>query len=102
VAGPPARRGIYFIDAIVVKVRDGQVTNRPIYAAIGVSLVGSEIYLGSGATSAVKAIKMSTKLLTGLQQENRSRQSLRYTDPCWTWHNQTDTEPGDRPLPSTT
>ncbi len=33
--------GVYavvFIDAIVVKVRDGQVANRPIYAAIGVSL----------------------------------------------------------------
>lgn len=27
-----------FIDAIVVKVRDGQVANRPIYAAIRVSL----------------------------------------------------------------
>ena len=35
--------GVYaaiFIDAIVVKVRDGQVANRPIYAAIGVSLAG--------------------------------------------------------------
>ena len=29
-----------FIDAIVVKVRDGQVANRPFYAAIGVSLAG--------------------------------------------------------------
>ena len=26
-----------FIDAIVVKVRDGQVANRPVYAAIGVT-----------------------------------------------------------------
>ena len=26
-----------FIDAIVVKVRDGHVANRPIYAAIGVT-----------------------------------------------------------------
>ena len=31
-----------FIDAIVVKVRDGQVANRPIYAAIGVSLDGEQ------------------------------------------------------------
>jgi len=33
--------GVYaaiFIDTIVVNVRDGQVANRPIYAAIGVSL----------------------------------------------------------------
>ncbi len=29
-----------FIDAIVVKVRDGQVANRPFYAAIGVTLAG--------------------------------------------------------------
>jgi transposase-like protein len=35
-----------FIDAIVVKVRDGQVANRPIYAAIGVSLEGEKDILG--------------------------------------------------------
>ena len=35
-----------FIDAIVVKVRDGQVANRPIYAAIGVSLDGHRDVLG--------------------------------------------------------
>ena len=31
---------VIFIDAIVVKVRDGQVRNRPFYAAIGVNLDG--------------------------------------------------------------
>jgi hypothetical protein len=35
-----------FIDAIVVKVRDGQVTNRPIYAAIGVTVDGHKDVLG--------------------------------------------------------
>jgi transposase-like protein len=35
-----------FIDAIVVKVRDGQVANRPFYAAIGVSLAGERDILG--------------------------------------------------------
>jgi len=35
-----------FIDAIVVKVRDGQVANRPVYAAIGVSLEGEKDILG--------------------------------------------------------
>src|ERR1700685_3064751 len=35
-----------FVDAIVVKVRDGQVANRPIYAAIGVSLEGEKNILG--------------------------------------------------------
>jgi len=35
-----------FIDAIMVKVRDGQVANRPVYAAIGVSLAGEKDVLG--------------------------------------------------------
>lgn len=35
-----------FIDAIVVKVRDGQVANRPFYAAIGVSVDGRKDVLG--------------------------------------------------------
>jgi putative transposase len=35
-----------FIDAIVVKVRDGQVANRPVYAAIGVTLDGRKDVLG--------------------------------------------------------
>ncbi len=35
-----------FIDAIYVKVRDGQVGNRPIYAAIGVDLAGHKDILG--------------------------------------------------------
>jgi len=30
------------IDATLVKIRDGQVANRPVYAAIGVSLAGGE------------------------------------------------------------
>ena len=42
-----------YIDAIVVKVRDGQVANRPLYAAIGVSLDGDRDILGpwAGPTS---------------------------------------------------
>jgi len=35
-----------FIDAIMVKIRDGQVGNRPIYAAIGVDLEGHKDILG--------------------------------------------------------
>src|SRR6478752_5783912 len=35
-----------FIDAIMVKVRDGQVANRPVYAAIGVTLAGEKDILG--------------------------------------------------------
>jgi len=35
-----------FIDAIMVKIRDGQVGNRPVYAAIGVDLDGHKDILG--------------------------------------------------------
>jgi putative transposase len=35
-----------FIDAIHVKIRDGQVGNRPVYAAIGVDLAGHKDVLG--------------------------------------------------------
>jgi putative transposase len=40
-----------FIDAIYVKVRDGQVANRPFYAAIGVDLAGHKDVLGLWAGS---------------------------------------------------
>jgi putative transposase len=42
-------QGVYaavFIDAIYVKVRDGQVGNQPFYAAIGVDLGGRRDILG--------------------------------------------------------
>ncbi len=35
-----------FTDAVVVKVRDGQVANRPFYAAIGVTVDGCKDVLG--------------------------------------------------------
>ena len=41
--------------AIVVKVRDGQVASRPVYAAIGVSLDGEKDILGCGPTPAARA-----------------------------------------------
>jgi putative transposase len=44
-----------FIDAIVVKVRDGQVANRPIYAAIGVTVDGRKDVLGCGPAPVAKA-----------------------------------------------
>ena len=50
--------GIYaavFIDAIMVKVRDGQVANRPIYAAIGVTLAGEKTSWGCGPAPAGRA-----------------------------------------------
>ena len=37
---------VIFIDAIVVKVRDGQVTNKPFYVVIGVTVNGERDILG--------------------------------------------------------
>jgi transposase-like protein len=37
---------VVFIDAMVVKIRDGMVANRPIYCAIGVTLQGERDILG--------------------------------------------------------
>ena len=37
---------VMFIDAIFVKIRDGQVANRPIYVAIGVTVDGERDILG--------------------------------------------------------
>src|SRR2546423_344144 len=62
--------GIYaaiFLDAIVVKVRDGQVANRPIYAAIGVSLDGEKDILGLWAGSGGEGAKFWLSVLTDLR-----------------------------------
>ena len=37
---------VLFIDAIVVKIREGQVANRPIYVAVGVTVDGTRDILG--------------------------------------------------------
>jgi putative transposase len=55
-----------FIDAIVVKVRDGQVANRPFYAAIGVTLGGERDVLGLWATGGEGA-KFWMSVLTDLR-----------------------------------
>lgn len=62
--------GVYaavFIDAIVVKVRDGQVANRPIYAAIGVTLEGEKDILGLWAGSGGEGAKFWMSVLTDLK-----------------------------------
>jgi putative transposase len=48
-----------FIDAIVVKVRDGQVANRPVYATIGVTLDGERDILGLWASPGGEGAKFS-------------------------------------------
>ena len=56
-----------FIDAIQVKVRDGQVANRPIYAAIGVSLDGDKDILGLWAGTGGEGAKFWMAVLTDLK-----------------------------------
>jgi putative transposase len=56
-----------FIDAIMVKVRDGQVANRPIYAAIGVTLAGEKDVLGLWAGTGGEGAKFWMSVLTDLR-----------------------------------
>src|SRR5690348_10686717 len=56
-----------FIDAIVVKVRDGQVANRPVYAAIGVTLAGEKDILGLWAGTGGEGAKFWLAVLTDLR-----------------------------------
>jgi putative transposase len=64
--------GVYaavFIDAIYVKVRDGQVGNQPFYAAIGVDLAGRRDVLGlwAGTSGSGESAKFWMHVLTGLK-----------------------------------
>jgi putative transposase len=56
-----------FIDAIVVKVRDGQVSNRPFYAAIGVTLEGRKDVLGLWAGTGGEGAKFWLQVLQDLK-----------------------------------
>ena len=62
--------GIYaavFIDATVVKVWDGQVANRPIYAAIGVILEGEKDILGLWAGTGGEGATFWMAVLTDIR-----------------------------------
>src|SRR5580692_3918896 len=56
-----------FVDAIMVKVRDGQVANRPVYAAIGVTLTGEKDVLGLWAGTGGEGAKFWMSVLTDLR-----------------------------------
>lgn len=58
-----------FIDAIYVKVRDGQVSNQPFYAAIGVDLAGHRDVLGiwAGTAGAGESAKFWMAVLTEIR-----------------------------------
>ncbi len=65
---------VVFIDAIVVKVRDGQVVNRPIYVAIGVSVNGERDILGLWAGDGGEGAKFWLSVLTEIK--NRGVQDV--------------------------
>jgi transposase-like protein len=56
-----------FIDAIVVKVRDGQVVNRPIYVVIGVTINGERDILGLWAGDGSEGAKFWLAVLTEIK-----------------------------------
>ena len=58
---------VMFIDAIVVKVRDGQVVNRPVYVAIGVSVNGERDILGLWAGDGTEGAKFWLSVLTEIK-----------------------------------
>jgi putative transposase len=55
---------VLFIDAIVVKVRDGQVVNRPIYVVVGVTVNGERDILGLWAGDGGEGAKFWLSVLT--------------------------------------
>ena len=58
---------VVFIDAIHVKVRDGQVTNRPVYVAIGVTCGGERDILGLWAGDGGEGAKFWLAVLTEIK-----------------------------------
>jgi putative transposase len=58
---------VVFIDAIVVKIRDGQVANRPIYVAIGVNTDGERDILGLWAGDGGEGAKYWHHVLTEIR-----------------------------------
>jgi len=58
---------VLFIDAIFVKVRDGQVANRPIYVAIGVTVDGERDILGLWAGRGGEGAKFWLQVLTEIK-----------------------------------
>lgn len=58
---------VIFIDAIHVKIRDGQLANRPIYVVIGVTCAGERDILGLWAGDGGEGAKFWLQVLTELK-----------------------------------
>ena len=58
---------VMFIDAVHVKIREGQVANRPIYVAIGVTVDGERDMLGLWAGQGGEGAKYWAQVLTEIK-----------------------------------
>jgi putative transposase len=58
---------VLFVDAITVKVRDGQVVNRPVYVVIGVTVHGERDILGLWAGDGGEGMKFWLQVLTEIK-----------------------------------
>ena len=58
---------VLFIDAIVVKIRDGQVVNRPVDVVIGVTVHGERDILGLWAGDGNEGAKFWLAVLTEIK-----------------------------------
>lgn len=58
---------VIFVDAIVAKVRDGQVTNKPFYVVIGVSTAGERDILGIWAGDGGEGAKFWLNVFTEIK-----------------------------------
>jgi putative transposase len=71
---------VVFIDAIVVKVRDGQVVNRPIYVAVGVTVTGERDILGLWAGDGGEGAKYWLQVLTEVKNRGVEDVCIRVCD----------------------
>jgi putative transposase len=58
---------VLLIDAIFVKIRDGQVANRPVYVALGINCHGQRDVLGMWAGTGGEGAKAWMGILAGLR-----------------------------------
>src|ERR687884_5645 len=58
---------VLFVDALVVKIRDGQVVNRPVYVVIGVTVNGERDILGLWAGDGSEGSKFWLAVLTEIK-----------------------------------
>ena len=64
---------VVFLDAIVVKIRDGQVANRPIYVVVGVTVDGERDILGLWAGTGGEGAKFWDGVFTEVPNRGRAR-----------------------------